>query len=339
MASEKLERRRKVMSEDYRRETGSPFQHFFCPILMRDEPAALCLGHIVNQVIPNSFRGCVVQRKDVDGFFGQHFEGDFATLVQARNVGPGGMLFNADLRKKMRPKITIGGEECPYYEFRGHKGPNDSKVIVDVGSGKPLELVFQKTFDEMERLKSSSAWSIEIQQDLRVSAFVSLIKATYLTLFRLLGYRYALSSAGMAVGYSILGEFYRANAGEPTGEVRERAAEFFRPYIHMVRPIERFTGVQPRGTVEDRKARICFTSSGRKPFGLIVCVLASTEFFAVMMPAFDDVEGVAAYESFLKNDNQVLWTHRCIHEDKCVKVEEEPTQTYWPKNDQKLFPD
>jgi hypothetical protein len=54
-------------------------------------------------------------------------------------------------------------------------------------------------------------WEIEISRDVRIPMMVSVIKAAHLTLFEMLGYRYALSLAGYFVGRQILGEFYLQN--------------------------------------------------------------------------------------------------------------------------------
>jgi hypothetical protein len=59
---------------------GNPFKCFYCPILQTDEETELCMGHIVNKSIPNSCRKCVVQRKDVDGFYGVVVEAEEARL-------------------------------------------------------------------------------------------------------------------------------------------------------------------------------------------------------------------------------------------------------------------
>src|SRR5687768_4156909 len=111
MTSNKMERVRALLREDYKRATGTSFEHFFCPILWRDERTDLCLGHVVNQAIPNSFRGSVLQRKDVDGFFGQHFESEFTTLIRTRDLRPSDVFRDAELRKQMRPKLRIRGED------------------------------------------------------------------------------------------------------------------------------------------------------------------------------------------------------------------------------------
>ncbi len=66
LRSSKLEDLRR----DFARIAGVPFRHFFCPILYRDDPAEICLGHIINASLTGSDRYRVIQRADVDCFYG-----------------------------------------------------------------------------------------------------------------------------------------------------------------------------------------------------------------------------------------------------------------------------
>lgn len=68
--------RRKLdeLRSDYRAVVGSPFSHFFCPIVFLDEDVDLCRAHIVNRAFPESSRSWTVQRTDVDNFYGSTFE-------------------------------------------------------------------------------------------------------------------------------------------------------------------------------------------------------------------------------------------------------------------------
>jgi hypothetical protein len=59
-----------LVAADYEAVVGNPFGHFYCPILLEDIPGELCMGHVINKSFANSSRKRVVQRKDVDGFFG-----------------------------------------------------------------------------------------------------------------------------------------------------------------------------------------------------------------------------------------------------------------------------
>jgi hypothetical protein len=172
-----------------------------------------------------------------------------------------------------------------------------------------------------------------IEMDGRVAALVSLIKAAHLSLFHLLGYRYALKAAGLSVGHDVLGDFYLANRDKGKEGVRAAARTYFRQYIHMVRPIDRVEGTPPRGTVDDRAVNVCLGSSGR-PFGLVVCVRSGPLLHAVLMPAFEHHESAAAYHGFLNNDNEALRLCDCEYDPTsiCWRGTDQVVEAQWPKH-------
>ena len=71
-----------MLRADFEEVTGSPFKHFFCPILYQDDPVELCRAHIVNRAFEGAPRAWTVQRKDVDNHFGSRFESGFTTLAE-----------------------------------------------------------------------------------------------------------------------------------------------------------------------------------------------------------------------------------------------------------------
>src|SRR5438094_911210 len=73
----------------------------------------------------------------------------------------------------------------------------------------------------------------------------------------------------------------------------------------MVRPIAGCNGPIPRGTVEERRVKICFGSSGRA-YAVVVCVRAGDLLMAVLMPVYDHVDSAEVYESFLTNTEKRL---------------------------------
>ena len=70
----------KSLRVDFESVTGNPFQHFFCPILFKDERAQLCRAHVINRRFRNSYPARTNQRADVDAWFGTLFENDFLAL-------------------------------------------------------------------------------------------------------------------------------------------------------------------------------------------------------------------------------------------------------------------
>jgi hypothetical protein len=181
---------------------------------------------------------------------------------------------------------------------------------------------------------TAKKWQISVEGDFRLCSLVTIIKAAYLTLFRLMGYPYALSTAGLSVGYYMLGRFYRENHAKSVSEAKESARRYFQPYVHMMRPIEKVGGERPLGTIEDHRAMVCFGSSGR-PFGLIVCVRTNDKLHGVLMPAFAHPDSVEAYHNFLTNDRESLRTCECVYDPKkdCWEGTDQPIEAMWPKHD------
>ena len=72
------------LNANYEAVTGRLVQRFVCPITLRDEPdAVLCDGHVLNDAIDTARRRTVVQRADVDCFFGRTIEPELVTFLNA----------------------------------------------------------------------------------------------------------------------------------------------------------------------------------------------------------------------------------------------------------------
>ena len=152
---------------------GNPFKCFYCPILQTDEETELCMGHIVNKSIPNSCRKCVVQRKDVDGFYGAVVEADFATLIQARGKGLLGAVFDPALSKKVRSKVMWNGEECRYHADVGDEpAPTQSLVLLENDDGAERRIVLHAPPAAVTAAKDQN-WQLVIEGDYRIPARLS----------------------------------------------------------------------------------------------------------------------------------------------------------------------
>lgn len=228
------------LRDDYQSVEGKPFQHFFCPILLKDDYVPLCMGHIVNEAIPNSYRGRIVQRDDVDNYYGSRFEADFTSLAQARSMTPIDILVDPEMSKKIKPKVLLQGIPCEHYEDRGDEVPkNHARLTVNIPDKKRLNWVLKTTPEQLDALDQRD-FELALGDDYRISGFVSLLKAAYLSLVKILGYSYALSGAGIEVGHGMLGRFYRENKTKGRREARRAACDYFRPYVNLMRPIQGF---------------------------------------------------------------------------------------------------
>ena len=79
MSNDEIRKEVERWKADFAQLGDGPPTHFQCPILLKDEAVELCMGHVVNKAIPNCCRKTVLQRKDIDGFYGSLLERHFAT--------------------------------------------------------------------------------------------------------------------------------------------------------------------------------------------------------------------------------------------------------------------
>ncbi len=206
--NEEIRSRLQAMQDDYSAVTGSRFQHFYCPILYKDEPVELQRGHIVNRAFQGAARAWVVQRKDVDNFYGAFFEDEFTSIEAVRNWKDSNVLIDKKLQRKIKPRLLVDGKNIDFYLAKDQVPSHFTPLRID---GDHSTIIGLK-MNSVEALAAAEAdWEIEVARDLRLPTLVSLIKAAHLTQFHLLGYRYLFSAAGRWVGRDILGEFFQQN--------------------------------------------------------------------------------------------------------------------------------
>jgi hypothetical protein len=328
-AEREIEEKLKSLRADYEAKEGRAFAHFFCPVLFRDEPAELCRGHIINKAFPNTSRAWTVQRKDVDNFFGTNFEADFVVLreAQARDVLDR-VFDDPQLHTKLSPRILLDGEEVGHYGLR--KAPLPEKFTA-VGLDRPgaFTPIALKMSPEVVASSLTGDWQIEIDCDLRLSAFVSLLKAAHLSLFEVVGYRYALSAAGHFLGQQILGTFFSAHRNKPKSEVILAAKTYFAEFATMLRPVsEPDTSI--KGTVADRRILVCHASSGGF-WSQIVFIRTGELLHSVMLPIWDRPDMVPVFLEFLHNDHEEIHASWAEHANRSWRIEPAKIHMTWTK--------
>jgi hypothetical protein len=317
-----------------RNNNGRPPDHFYCPMLMRDEKADLLLGHVVNEkfkVVPE-FK--IQQRQDIDNWYGSMFEGDFLTLMRHQEGSITDLFEPGNPPPRgVRPVIKAGGEEIRYYPLKGDDKPINEHTLMEINAknGAFMRLALKKSPKEVLALRQVK-WHSEVFADFRIAALVSLIKAAYLTLFWKLGYKYTLSAAGLSVGHDILGRFFLDNKGKSNQEVQVAAKEFFAPYINMLRPAEPVGENAPRGTIEDSQVFVWLGSSGHG-LGIGVFVRTNHRLHCVLMPGYSDSEGAETYLDFLRNPKEELWVREGQYDEErnCWDVYPDRIVIPWPK--------
>lgn len=335
MASDDFQKSLLWLRNEYTKSQGGSFQHFYCPLMGRDEPTELCLGHVIPQCLPDTSRLCVVQRKDIDGFYGRLVEADFGTMVAAREKGLKGILRDRGLMRTIKPTLLVGGKKVDYYSYQGTVGLNHTRFSLQTKEDNdPVELVLKVPLSEALAAQSLP-WSFGFEIDCTVATLVTLIKAAYLTLFRIHGYTWALSPGGLGVGHYLLGEFFRENQYKKPHEIRAALKKTFLPYKNIIRPVTAFSpGIQREGTLNDLQSGACIGASGNF-FAEIVLVRVAKQFFGVILPAFTNPNSAGAYCDFLQNSNEKLRVMRSQFdpEGNRFQMEQTPMEVHWPKGE------
>jgi hypothetical protein len=287
-----------ILNKNYTSIKNKPFNYFYCPILHKDEQTELCEGHIINKKFPNASRTTVVQRSDVDSFYGSHFENDFLKL-RFSDYSFEQIMLDDDIRKQVRPTFSINGNPIEISPIKPDENlpPNQSRSNFQFDKDK-----FFRTKPSLESFGISPHFGAEWEgkwglQDEIFVTIPALIKAAHLTLFRLLGYNYALSYVGKFIGYDLLGKFFLQNVRKPHREIQENAKSFFKPYINMINPVK----VSFRGTIEDELLFAC--ASNGVLWGRIVIVYLGTKQLtqaAVMIPISATPQVQEIYHQFLE---------------------------------------
>jgi len=294
MGDLELSRRIEELRLDFAAERGKPFEHFFCPILMRDEPAETCRGHVVNEAL-DSCNVWLPQRKDVDSFYGSAVEADLITIIRNRGKDLADVLRDPQLRRRIRPKLIEN--ETPI----GHYHPSPGRPTVDghtlvrlLDNGEMIcDLAVKTSVDHLLSLTDSSL-AFLIDADFRPEVTASMIKAAHLTLFKMFGYRHVFSPTGQYLA-SILRDFFEKY--KPPAKCRESSvAEHFLPFEKMIVPLMEVAD-NLKGTVTDNRLLSVFGGSG-SIFAMGVIVKAGPDMFCVFVPGMPNA--INTYFSFLK---------------------------------------
>jgi hypothetical protein len=289
---------------DYIAVTGRPFEHFYCPILFRDEDTPLCQAHVINEGFRDSARRWTIQRADLDAFYGTYLEADFLAIQERGKHELSHILVDNRLRRQLRPKLLLDGKPLEYYAAHGAIPSTFTELQVDRGPDtQPARLALK--LDPSEALRRlSGKLEIEVKMDVRVSALGALLKAAHLTLFELQGYRYALSAGGHFLGFDVLGRFYLAHVGAGKlgskrlkERIRSSAAEHFGEFVNLVRPVTAWPK-EITGTISDRFVYMCLGSP--LPWGIITFIRTADVMHAVLVPVMEDAEAGARFVRFLQ---------------------------------------
>ena len=281
---------------DYESVSGRPWRFFYCPILHKDEETELCAGHVINQALEDADRSWTVQRKDVDNHYGTLFEGDFLALEQKVDLRVDEILTDRKMSRQFNPKIVIDGQSVDHYRPQGVVPKQHSELYID-SSGRFEKLALKISPAEMENVPGGRI-QVNVDKDVRLAALASCLKSAHLTLFHLLGYRYALSYGGYILGREILGGFFLKTRGMERLRALEEARVHFKKYQSLVRPVIQMS-FDSDGTLTDNTLFLCM--SGDRFWAFNVLIRTGTQSHGVLVPILDDAESAARFHQFLES--------------------------------------
>ena len=292
-----LRERVETLRADYESCTDQPWNYFLCPILFRDEETQLCRAHVINKAFQDSDRSWTVQRAEVDSRFGTLFEKDFLAIENARRLRPDEMLADEKLAREFNARIRHDGTPLDHYVPSAEPVPkNFSEVTLD-GPNGPVRLAL-KVPPEGVSNSLDGKWEIAVEKDVRLPSLVSLLKAAHLTLFHLLGYRYALSAGGRFIGFTVLGDFFLKTRDMERTRALEEARSHFGAFVNLVRPVDRLSWGSS-GTLTDRTLLLC--TSGDRPWAMQVLIRTAHKLHVVLIPLLDDADSAERFFRFLKS--------------------------------------
>lgn len=232
-----------------------------------------------------------------------------------------------ELSNKFRPQVLFGGELVPHFVVRGPVPDHFTEAII--GGPKGAIRLGLKIHPDHAPAAMSKGCEILIEKDIRLPALVALLKAAHLTLFDMLGYRYALSAGGSFLGWTVLGDFFLQNRDLSKADVLKNASSHFRKFANMVRPVlPPATTVQD--TVTDRFLFVC-QCEAQPPWALIVFIRTSNLLHAVVVPVFEVPSAAARFVTFLRGEGGPIEVNRCRFEGDKWLAAKQPETLMWPK--------
>lgn len=294
-AKEEIEKDLERFRADYALLGDGPFKHFHCPILLKDEEVELCMGHVVNKSIPNCCRKTVVQRRDVDGFYGSLLERHFGIAMKAKRTDIGGMIFDPELRRDIPWRVKVAGQEIDVYEPIKHRSESHPIVQIQNADGGVLNLALKVA---AQQLPDAGSLQIVVDRSYVPEATASLLKAAHLTMFSIFGYRHVYSPSGLMVA-DVLRRFYEENHKRERKAQAEAAKVYFQEYAGMVIPLGGYNESLIRGSIEDHRFIRCVGSSGGW-YALGVLIRTDTTMHVVLLPP-DDATHMDTYFALIED--------------------------------------
>ena len=257
-------------------------REFYCPILEVNEPAELCRGHIVPKSVHG--RSWVVQRKDVDNFFGTFAEAGFGHGVKLRSMElEDAMQYVFKHKLAGRAELFVEDPTGARGSVRPIKRSGDGWLVGIQPEDAPVDV--------------GAGLSMSIKLDVRYETLLTCLHSAHLGLFEAAGYGYVASSPGRFVA-RLLRHVYKRFSGAHTRRKRKSAADsselarLCMPYTNMVRPLTSVDGLNQELLDQPFKSFVlCWC--GQRLFATIHMLPADDEWNAAMVFAELDLCALA----------------------------------------------
>ena len=297
-------------NDDFQSVDGGDPGAFFCPIThMAMHPSEeMCKGHVV----PGSLGGTnwVTQVAAVDNFFGAVVEADCSIFNAAKDLHEHDILLDQKLARFTKPTLHINGQEIDFYPSDKRSHRKGTPIFSIERNGVEKWFGMKVSNQQCREFCSNGLPKIEVRvlHDFE-SAFVGmLVHSAHLTMFSLLGYRYALSVGGSRIGFDILGQFYMECEGSHAVGRKEKR-DYFQKFGGLVRPMSS-NFEELKGTIHDNQMLLAIDSQSR-PWAFIVIVPTKNMRFAVLIPTGDTTEQLIVFEEYMQSPFEYLGFRMC----------------------------
>jgi hypothetical protein len=305
---------------NYTAVTGKPVRRFVCPITLQDDDAELCDGHILNKGIAKARRSTVIQRKDVDGYFGQTIESD---LVRFLNVPVSSLL---DLVRGTRPTVKLPSGEKTEFFFADRKARAKYQQVELYGSdGKVVGRPFLRN-GQLEP-KYHKGLEVEWLMKFTDSALLgSLLKSAYLCLFHLHGYQWVFDTVGDKIRRT-LAAFYTSKA------TKAEASRYFSEFSGAFNVLLDTNAAQLPDTLDDGIVWVHYAEgdcSTGTLFAQTCHFVVNDRLITVTLPATNNAVlhllSVHHYSAWLKDRSRLQSVHQALLCGDCFKVDKNPVR-------------
>lgn len=298
------------LASQYESLTGHRPNLFICPMTGND---VNCLddiinGHVVNQSIPNSSNVTVPQRKDIDSFYGTHFEAAFTGVMLGATTG---ILPFFERTNSGRPPVILSETGHLSYHLTTKEGRINGKrsfgpehtpaTLVSADGSNRVPIAIHTDKCNSDYLKQCSEITFRHSTDARLETFVSIFKAAYLTMFHLLGYHYVLGEAGTCIGPNLLGASFQNYRNLDRQAIHRCAYTHFDAYGPCVTRMDLPESYTNGCSVDSKRFDVVYTSTDNinfTPVAYLVYIKANATSFGVLLPCGGIPESVDKFIHF-----------------------------------------